>query len=476
VRWTSAAAGASVIGASIVTVVLLLVPSDAPLHGLVSSPSSSSAAPTPSASPALSPGVAGPVLPSPSGTSVPTSAGLIAALRVALAQPALKGHTALAVVDVATGHLLVRQGDIAAQPASTLKLLTAAAALSVLGPDARLKTGVVSVPGSDRIVLVGDGDATLASTAAAAAAQGSGAARPASIEALARSTADALKAAGHRTVRLSYDASLFSGSPTATSWPTTYVPTGVVSPVTALSVDGGRTAPGADSRSTDPPAAAAAALAHALGQEGVRVIGTQRPSKAAPGAVPVAAVSSPPLGLLVERMLTESDNDLAEALAHRTAVGARQPGTFAGGAVATIGALKGLGLDVTGLHLVDGSGLSHADRVPPRLLAQVLATAAGSQSSDTVLRPMLSGLPVAGWTGTLADRFTSPATAGAAGVVRAKTGTLGTVSTLAGTAVDADGRVLAFAVLADGLPAGTTLEARAALDEAAAAIAGCGCR
>jgi D-alanyl-D-alanine carboxypeptidase/D-alanyl-D-alanine-endopeptidase (penicillin-binding protein 4) len=190
----------------------------------------------------------------------------------------------------------------------------------------------------------------------------------------------------------------------------------------------------------------------------------------------MAAVSSPPVGLLVERMLTESDDDLAEALAHRTAVAARQPGTFAGGATATAGALKGLGLDITGLHLVDGSGLSHADRVQPRLIAQVLAAAAGNEASDAVLRPLLSGLPVAGWTGTLANRFTAPATSAAAGVVRAKTGTLGTVSALAGTAVDVDGRVLAFVVLADGLPPGTTLEARAALDEAAAAIAGCGCR
>jgi serine-type D-Ala-D-Ala carboxypeptidase/endopeptidase (penicillin-binding protein 4) len=477
VRWTSAVAGASVAIASVVTVVLLLAPSGAPLHGLVSSDGASPSKPAVrSATPALSPVAAGPVLPSPSSSAVPTPAGLVKALRNALAEPPLEGHTGWAVVDVTTGHLLLRRGDVTAEPASTLKLLTAAAALSVLGPDTRLKTGVVSVAGSNRIVLVGDGDSTLASTAAAAASQGTGAARPATIEALARSTADALKAAGHRSVRLTYDASLFSGPRTATSWPAGYVPSGVVSPVAALSVDAGRTSPGADSRSADPPAAAAGAFAQALGQEGVRVIGTPVPGKAAAGAVPLAAVSSPPVSLLVERMLTESDDDLAEALAHRTAVKAGQPGTFAGGADATTGALKGLGLDTTGLKLVDGSGLSHADQVPPRLLAQVLATAAGSQPTDTVLRSMLSGLPVAGWTGTLADRFTEPDTAEAAGVVRAKTGTLGTVSALAGTAVDADGRVLAFAVLGDDLPAGTTLEARAALDEAAAAIAGCGCR
>ena len=330
-------------------------------------------------------------------------------------------------------------------------------------------------PGSDRLVLVGDGDATLASSNAVAAGEGVGLARPASLEALARETAQALKASGRRSVQLSYDASLFSGPRTAPSWPPTYVSSGVVSPVTALSVDAGRSSPGSDARSLDPPAAAAATFAEQLRAQGITVALPPLPGKAPPGATPIAAVSSPPLSLLVERMLTESDNDLAEALAHRTAVGARLPGTFAGGATATTQALKGLGLDVTGLLLVDGSGLSHSDEVPPVLLAQVLTTAAGTSAADNGLRPVLSGLPVAGWTGTLADRFDAPGAQAAAGLVRAKTGTLGTVSTLAGTVVDADGRTLAFAVLADNLPVGTTIEARAALDRAAAAIAGCGC-
>ena len=96
---------------------------------------------------------------------------------VALAQAPLAGHTSFSVVDVTTGQVLARQGELATEPASTLKLLTAAAALIVLDPQTRLKTRVVSVPGSNQIVLVGDGDATLASTTAAAAAAGSGTAR-----------------------------------------------------------------------------------------------------------------------------------------------------------------------------------------------------------------------------------------------------------------------------------------------------------
>lgn len=89
--------------------------------------------------------------------------------------------------------------------------------------------------------------------------------------------------------------------------------------------------------------------------------------------------------------------------------------------------------------------------------------------SHPELRPVLTGLPVAGFTGTLTTRYAD----GAAGVVRAKTGTLTGVNTLAGTVVDQDGRLLGFAFLAsDTTSAG---EAQSALDRTATALAACGC-
>ncbi|MDT4935178.1 MAG: hypothetical protein QOK11_3070, partial [Pseudonocardiales bacterium] len=92
---------------------------------------------------------------------------------------------------------------------------------------------------------------------------------------------------------------------------------------------------------------------------------------------------------------------------------------------------------------------------------------------------IVTALPVAAWSGTLSGRYLrgSGATAGA-GVVRAKTGTLTSVSSLAGFVHDADGRLLAFAVLADHVAPGDgpTAAAEAALDRIAAALAGCGCR
>jgi D-alanyl-D-alanine carboxypeptidase/D-alanyl-D-alanine-endopeptidase (penicillin-binding protein 4) len=86
---------------------------------------------------------------------------------------------------------------------------------------------------------------------------------------------------------------------------------------------------------------------------------------------------------------------------------------------------------------------------------------------------VLTELPVAGWSGTLAQRYQASAAHGAIGVVRAKTGTLTGVSSLAGVIHDRTGALLGFAVIADRTS--STPDAEAALDAAVARLAACGC-
>jgi len=235
---------------------------------------------------------------------------------------------------------------------------------------------------------------------------------------------------------------------------------------------------GREPRVPDPSLEAARRFAQALTGAGVAVVGEPTPvDAAAPAAKPaafVASVDSAPVSALVERMLITSDNDLAEALAHLAAVATGQTADFAGGARATSTVLADLGLDVTGLSLLDGSGLAGGSRVAPGLLTAMLARAYGPGAP--LLRTVLAVMAVGGFNGTLADRFDSGPTAGGAGLVRGKTGTLTGTSTLAGSVETAEGRTLLFAFFAEAVPVGGTEGARTALDRAAAALAGCGCR
>ncbi|MDX6285918.1 MAG: hypothetical protein QOG53_1403 [Frankiales bacterium] len=434
-----------------------------------------------------------PVLPSAAGptaalaaldsnAAVPTSTGVGTALARLLADPALGTGVHAHVVDAVTGRVLLdRQSTITAVPASTTKIATAVAALTALGPHAMLRTRAVlggTTGGISTVVLVGGGDPTLLGSRT----------RPrypdvARIADLATKTAAALRQRKIGTIRVVIDDRLFTGPRLGPAWKPNYVPDGDVSPVTALSVDAGRLRPDEDShtpdiRAADPPLTAGQEFASLLTRAGMRVRGGVARVAASPSAASLAQVASPPMSTLVVRMLQRSDNDLAEALLRHLALSQHQPATFVGGATAERLVLPRLGVDATGVHLVDGSGLSLADRVSPRVLTQLLGLATESRHPE--LRAVLEGLPIAGFSGTLALRYRLGAkkiTPGpGAGLIRAKTGTLTGVSALAGTIVDADGRLLVFAVLAPGVPNGGLTKAQAALDRIAARLAACGCR
>ena len=183
---------------------------------------------------------------------------------------------------------------------------------------------------------------------------------------------------------------------------------------------------------------------------------------------------SPPLAEIVQQMLQESNNVIAENLARHVAIATGQPASFSGAAAAEMSVLRGLG--VTGVHLVDGSGLSPRDRITPTALVAIIGRAAAADQSR--LRAAITGLPVAGFSGTLAPGGSVFAEAGRAalGLVRAKTGNLNTVAALAGIAYARNGQLLSFAVMADKLKMGALDQAGAQIARLATALARCGCR
>ncbi len=387
------------------------------------------------------------------------SARVAAALRPFLRDRSLGRHLGLLVTDLAGGDLL-RVGADRVTPASTTKILTSVAALETLGPDRRFTTRVVR---SGRLLtLVGGGDPLLARTSNPDAYP-----RAASLEALARRTAQQV---GRGPVRLAYDDSLFTGPAVNPAWPASYLPDEVVPPITALWDDRG--AEEGFGFVDDPSADAAADFAALLRRQGVRVVGVPAAAVAAPDAIEVASVDGPTVGELVERLMVVSDNNTAEVLAHQVAIAEGQPASFAGAAMAVTAVMTRLGVPMTGSVLRDGSGLSRENLLRPETLAAAVRVAASEDHPQ--LRRMIAGMPVAGYTGSLADRFDTGDPAGA-GRVQTKTGTLTGIHGLAGVVTDVNGTAYAFVFIADRAPPQRALDTRDVIDRAAAALAACAC-
>jgi D-alanyl-D-alanine carboxypeptidase/D-alanyl-D-alanine-endopeptidase (penicillin-binding protein 4) len=418
-------------------------------------------APTSSASPTLA-ATPTPVLPADSASAAaPSVAGLAAELRGPLADSRLGGRIIGRVVDVRTGKVLLdRTGTALATPASTTKLLTAVAVLATVPGDYRFSTTVLTGARPGEVVLVGGGDPTLAQSSHPTYA---GAATIAQL-------AKAVRARTRTPItRIVVDGGRYSGSAVGPGWDSDDVSGGYVAPITAAMVDGGRLKPGLKARSQTPDLAAGAALGKALGAPKATVSRGAAPAHART----LGVVRSAPLTTIVEQTLTLSDNTLAECLARQVAVATHQPASFAGAAAAVRRALVKLGVPAAGVSLHDDSGLSRDNRISPAALTQTLRVAASAH--HPALHVLFAGMPVGGYAGTLAGRYHDAGSRAGAGYVRAKTGTLSGVSSLAGVVQDRSGRLLAFALMADRVSATGTLPAEDALDAVAAKLAGCGC-
>lgn len=150
-----------------------------------------------------------------------------------------------------------------------------------------------------------------------------------------------------------------------------------------------------------------------------------------------------PLTDLVRRALKKSDNLAAEAVFYRLAhsLHPERPATAADGAEVIGTAIRALGRNLEDYNVADGSGVSLYNYLSPDLLLAFLRSA---YRDPQVFAALWDALPVAGVDGTLAHRMkASPAHRR----VRAKTGTLTGVSSLAGYARTEDGRMLAFVII-----------------------------
>lgn len=367
------------------------------------------------------------------------------------------------VVNANTGEVLLdRNGTVAQRTGSVLKVLTAAAALKILGSGVQLTTQVIDGSNPGVIVLKGGGDPTLATTTSSVYA---GAPQISALAEAAMAKYEELHP-GVPITEIVLDSTMWDPADNwDSSWLRKEQTDGYQAQVTALMVDGGRANPSANvsSRSTDPVGDAGRAFAQAAGLFGVTFT-----SGAAVGSTVLASVNSQPISTLINQMLISSDNVLAENLARVVSKTMGFNGSSTSLDQAIPGALVEYGLDTSELYIRDGSGLSDLNAVSPQFVTALMIKI---RADEQGLGLIYSALPVSGQSGTLASRFNGPNEI-ATGAVVAKTGWLDTSYSLAGIVNAADGTPLSFAFYS--IREAITEDAKEAQDTLATGLFTCG--
>lgn len=365
--------------------------------------------------------VAAPVVDAQSSLSDDVLSQQVTAIMDAAATNSDFGQLHATVSDASTGQTLWAKDDgVAAVPASSMKILTGAAALLGLGEDRRVTTTVQRVTGANDVVLRGAGDPTLSES-------GDGFFEDsASIADLAEQVSAAIPE-GVGTVYVDY--SLFS-EVFHPAWEREGLADGYIAPVQSVMLDAGRVDPTDEDsqRSATPALDAGAALAEALGaksggsfadsgnagnagsagaddaagstgstvstsstssssESSTGTSSTETTAETTPSApatpppatdpTPIASVVSAPLITRIRDMMVYSDNVLAESIARELAIARGLPPTFVGAASAVRATLTEAGFSLDGAVLSDSSGLSTDNRITPQHLSQVLTAAAG---------------------------------------------------------------------------------------------------
>lgn len=154
---------------------------------------------------------------------------------------------------------------------------------------------------------------------------------------------------------------------------------------------------------------------------------------------------------VLQRMMKDSDNFYAESMFYQTAASTgHHPATAVDARNITKKLINRLGLDANRYRIADGSGLSLYNYVTVELLVKLLRHA---WRTPSIAKALMPALPVAGVDGTLKSRMQNTR---AQGNVRAKTGTLTGISSLAGYCTAPNGHELAFAIINQGILDKTT--------------------
>ncbi len=367
----------------------------------------------------------------------------------------------LLVVDAESGDVVCSSAASTPRPlASNMKLFTTSTALAKLGPETRIPTkvfesGTVDAGGvlHGNLYLQGGGDPALGTP-------GFYDSYLAGLGTNLFALTPQIKAAGITAVtgRLYADATIFDSLKGVKD--SGYATSPYIGPLSGLAFNSGFAGPTSNSGfSADPAKLAAAKLVRNLQGAGIEV-----PAQIALGATPVdakrvAIIQSPQLTRIVNTTDVYSDNFFAEMLIKLLGARFGGAGTTAAGAAVVASFARSLG---SGVHAVDGSGLTRSNRASPQQVVNLLL----GMRKQPVAEQFFEDLAVAGKEGTVDDRMRGTP---AYGNCHVKTGTLTGVSNLSGVCANPSGRTMVFSVLMGSVP--STTEAHIDQDRIAALVA-----
>ncbi len=376
---------------------------------------------------------------------------------------AIGSKLAVDVVDVESGKRIWGYRSTATRlPASNMKIVTAANALTVLGPNKRYVTTVVS-RAKGEVAIIGSGDATLSMS---------------SVTTLAKETKEYLKLHPElapdsgKPLKVFVDDSAYPAPTQPAGWTNSYQPY-VVRPVRALGMDGRYTWDSAKDTAEWFRKKIGGKTSYA-GRTDISHL--KRFAEVEPTVL--ASHTGASVADQVIYMLQVSENNIAEMLYRNVAVARGKVANWTNSRDAAIATLKELKVPTAGLQLRDGSGVGRNDRLTTHALTTLLRRVADSSGHPKLHAIYYGhGLPLAGRSGTLASsngRFNTNPTKCARGKLRAKTGTLFDTVALSGLTVGRDGKLKAFSIMVNKRPQKySALTTRRAIDKIAATVNGC---
>ena len=367
--------------------------------------------------------------------------------------------------------------DDSMMPASLTKIYTAASNSITLDLDAKFVTKVKYL--DNNLYLVGGGDPQLGTDSNP---------KNADLEDLAKQTANNLKKFNVFEVNLFVDDSSLGPLQRPVDWLDNYFRSSEVHLISALNLDD-PLAPSA--APTDPSITTGQTFAVYLIKNNIKVNGIVIRKKAPTDAFDVAIEYSKSVAQIIEDMLIISNNQDAEILARVASdIATKDPSTNAATEL-VLKDVEKLGISSVDNALADTSGLSRSNKISPSDFSNLLYKSVvkpeivienkGDATKFLTIPaspipvdtwPVFTGLPTGHGLGTMEKRFDENNSAGR-GVVRAKTGTLNQVITLAGTVTTKDNAFLSFAILVNRVDKPT--QVREELDNLLNELAKCEC-